>query len=82
MHNHQTQRMLNLTTLLDAYQMMVTAKTMSDTFEAKRADIHYVHATSRGHEAIQIATGMQLQSCDWLSAYYRDDSLLLSLGFT
>ena len=82
MHNPQTQRMLNLTTLLDAYQMMVTAKTMSDTFEAKQADIHYVHATSRGHEAIQIATGMQLQSCDWLSAYYRDDSLLLSLGFT
>jgi len=82
MHNPQTQRMLNLTTLLDAYQMMVTAKTMSDTFEARRVDIHYGYATSRGHEAIQIATGMQLQSCDWLSAYYRDDSLLLSLGFT
>lgn len=82
MHNPQNQRMLNLTTLLDAYQMMVTAKTMSDTFEARRDDIQYMHATSRGHEAIQIATGMQLQSCDWLSAYYRDDSLLLSLGFT
>ena len=74
--------MLNLTTLLDAYQMMVTAKTMSDTFEAQRADCRYMHATSRGHEAIQIATGMQMHSCDWLSAYYRDDSLLLSLGFT
>ena len=74
--------MLNLTTLLDAYQMMVTAKTMSDTFEAQRADCLYMHATSRGHEAIQIATGMQMQSCDWLSAYFRDDSLLLSLGFT
>lgn len=74
--------MLNLTTLLDAYQMMVTAKTMSDTYEAQRADCRYMHATSRGHEAIQIATGMQMYSCDWLSAYYRDDSLLLSLGFT
>jgi 2-oxoisovalerate dehydrogenase E1 component len=74
--------MLNLTTLLDAYQMMVTAKTMSDTFEAQRADCSYMHATSRGHEAIQIATGMQMHSCDWLSAYFRDDSLLLSLGFT
>ena len=74
--------MLNLTTLLDAYQMMVTAKTMSDTFEFQQAECRYLHATSRGHEAIQIATGMQMQSCDWLSAYYRDDSLLLSLGFS
>ena len=74
--------MLNLTTLLDAYQMMVTARTMSDTFAANRKDCHYMFATSRGHEAIQIATGLQLQSCDWLSASYRDDSLLLSLGFS
>jgi 2-oxoisovalerate dehydrogenase E1 component len=74
--------MLNLTTLLDAYQMMVTAKTMSETFEAQRSECLYVHATSRGHEAIQIATGLQMHSCDWLNAYYRDDSLLLSLGFT
>lgn len=74
--------MLNLTTLLDAYQMMVTAKTMSDTFEFQQAECRYLHATSRGHEAIQIATGMQMHSCDWLSAYYRDDSLLLSLGFS
>lgn len=74
--------MLNLTTLLDAYQMMVTARTMSDTFAANKKDCHYMFATSRGHEAIQIATGLQLQSCDWLSASYRDDSLLLSLGFS
>ncbi len=74
--------MLNLTTLLDAYQMMVTARTMSDTFAANKKDCHYMFATSRGHEAIQIATGLQLQSCDWLSAGYRDDSLLLSLGFS
>jgi hypothetical protein len=31
MHNNPPHGMLNLTTLLDAYQMMVTARTMSDT---------------------------------------------------
>lgn len=40
----------------------------------------YVHATSRGHEAVQIALGLQLLPVDFLSAYYRDDSLLLSIG--
>jgi len=82
MHNNPHHGMLNLTTLLDAYQMMVTARTMSDTFAANKKDCQYMFATSRGHEAIQIATGLQLQSCDWLSANFRDDSLLLSLGFS
>ncbi|HIP35791.1 MAG TPA: tungsten formylmethanofuran dehydrogenase, partial [Crocinitomix sp.] len=40
----------------------------------------YVHATSRGHEAIQIALGLQLKPQDWVSPYYRDDSILLSIG--
>ena len=39
-----------------------------------------MHATARGHEAIQIALGMLLTPDDWLSAYYRDDALLLSIG--
>ena len=42
----------------------------------------YVHATSRGHEAIQIALGMQLKPQDWVSPYYRDDSILLSIGMS
>jgi len=61
---------------------MVTAKAMGDTFEANRQVCKYVHSTSRGHEAIQIAAGIQLLQCDWVSPYYRDDSMLLSLGFT
>jgi 2-oxoisovalerate dehydrogenase E1 component len=40
----------------------------------------YVHATSRGHEAIQIAIGMQLTPYDFVAPYYRDDSILLSIG--
>jgi 2-oxoisovalerate dehydrogenase E1 component len=74
--------MLNRDTLLQAYRLMVTAKAMGDTYEANRTICKYVHSTSRGHEAIQIATGLQLLPSDWVSPYYRDDSLMLSIGFT
>ena len=40
----------------------------------------YVHATSRGHEAIQIALGMQLLPQDYVFPYYRDDAMLLAFG--
>ncbi|MCY7421693.1 MAG: tungsten formylmethanofuran dehydrogenase [Chitinophagaceae bacterium] len=74
--------MLNTEILVQAYSYMFSAKTMADTFEANRQICKYVHAASRGHEAIQIATGLHLLSCDFVSPYYRDDCLLLSLGFT
>ncbi|WP_409769164.1 thiamine pyrophosphate-dependent enzyme [Thermaurantimonas sp.] len=62
---------------------MATARAMSDLFEEKR-DItsKYVHATSRGHEAAQIALGMHLLPKDYLSLYYRDDSVLLTIGMS
>lgn len=50
--------------------------------ENKELTSKYVHATSRGHEAVQIALGMQLQPKDWVSPYYRDDSILLSIGMS
>jgi 2-oxoisovalerate dehydrogenase E1 component len=74
--------MLNRDTLMNAYKLMVTAKAMSETYEANRQVCKYVHSTSRGHEAIQIATGMQLLSSDWVSPYYRDDSMMIATGFT
>ena len=74
--------MLTPNRLLQAYQLMVTAKSMAETYDANRQVCKYVHSTSRGHEAIQIATGLQLLPCDWVSPYYRDDSLMLSAGFT
>jgi 2-oxoisovalerate dehydrogenase E1 component len=40
-----------------------------------------VHSVSTGHEAIQLATAFHLQRQDWVSPYYRDESLLLGLGF-
>ncbi|MCC7231360.1 MAG: tungsten formylmethanofuran dehydrogenase [Bacteroidia bacterium] len=67
--------------LLDAFRLMCTARAMSDLFEEKsQITQKYVHATSRGHEAVQLALGLQLQPQDFLSAYYRDDSILLGIG--
>ncbi|MEZ4816423.1 MAG: thiamine pyrophosphate-dependent enzyme [Flavobacteriaceae bacterium] len=40
----------------------------------------YVHATSRGHEVIQTAVGLQLKPQDYAFPYYRDDSMLLAIG--
>ncbi len=72
-----------LDTLKKAYRLMCTAKSMTELYEAnKEITAKYVHATSRGHEAIQIAMGLQLLPQDFLSAYYRDDSILLSIGLT
>jgi 2-oxoisovalerate dehydrogenase E1 component len=69
--------------LLKAYELICTTKAMSETYEAnKEICSKYVHATSRGHEAIQIAVGLQLLPQDYLSAYYRDDALLLGIGLT
>jgi 2-oxoisovalerate dehydrogenase E1 component len=68
-------------TLLEAYQLMATARAMSDIYEENaKLTSKYVHATSRGHEAIQLALGMQLKPQDWVSPYYRDDSILLGIG--
>jgi 2-oxoisovalerate dehydrogenase E1 component len=55
---------------------------MADTYESNRAVCKYVHSTSRGHEAIQLATAFQLLPCDFVSPYYRDESILLGLGFS
>lgn len=61
---------------------MCTAKAMAETYEENRQVCKYVHSTSRGHEAIQLATAFQLLPCDYVSPYYRDESMLLGLGFS
>ncbi len=67
--------------LLKAYELMATAKAMTELFEAKREITQtYVHATSRGHEAIQLACSLQLSAVDYLYPYYRDDAMLLGIG--
>ncbi len=67
--------------LLKAYNHMMLAKAMADIYEENRNICKYVHSTSRGHEAIQLATAYQLKKEDWVSPYYRDESILLGIGF-
>ncbi len=68
---------------LTAFSIMCEAKALTELYEKNAAiTSKYVHATSRGHEAIQIACGLQLKPQDFVYPYYRDDSLLLSIGIT
>ena len=73
---------MNPEILLRAYRLMYSAKVMADTYEANRQICKYVHSTSRGHEAIQLATAFHLRATDYVSPYYRDESLLLGLGYS
>ncbi|MCB9336950.1 MAG: tungsten formylmethanofuran dehydrogenase [Lewinellaceae bacterium] len=67
--------------LKEAFRLMATAKSMTEVYEENFKFVSkYVHATSRGHEAVQIALGLLLKPQDYLSLYYRDDSVLLSIG--
>ncbi len=67
--------------LKQAFQLMSTAKAMTELYEANfKLVSKYVHATSRGHEAVQLAAGMQLLPQDFAYPYYRDDSMLLAIG--
>lgn len=60
---------------------MATARSMAELYEDNfKLVSKYVHATSSGHEAIQVAMGMLLKPQDYLSAYYRDDAMLLAIG--
>lgn len=64
-----------------AFRLMAAAKGMTELYEENFKFVSkYVHATSRGHEAIQLAVGMQLHPEDYAYPYYRDDSMLLGMG--
>ncbi|AFL81271.1 pyruvate/2-oxoglutarate dehydrogenase complex, dehydrogenase component beta subunit [Aequorivita sublithincola DSM 14238] len=72
---------INKNILKKAFTTLVTAKAMTEIYEENFKTVSkYVHATSRGHEVIQIAVGMQLLPQDYVFPYYRDDSILLSIG--
>jgi len=61
---------------------MCCAKSMAETYDVNRQICKYVHSTSRGHEAIQLATAFHLKNCDYVSPYYRDESMLLGLDYS
>jgi len=67
--------------LQKAFSNLCTAKAMAELYEDNfKVVSKYVHATSRGHEAVQTALGMQLLPQDYAFPYYRDDAMLLSFG--
>ncbi|WP_309642614.1 thiamine pyrophosphate-dependent enzyme [Flavobacterium sp.] len=75
------EKTLNKIILEKAFTTMATAKAMTELYEANFKIVSkYVHATSRGHEAIQIALAMQLLPQDYAFPYYRDDAMLLGIG--
>ena len=68
-------------TLQKGFANLCTAKAMATLYEDNfKLVSKYVHATSRGHEAIQTALGMQLLPQDYAFPYYRDDAMLLAFG--
>jgi 2-oxoisovalerate dehydrogenase E1 component len=73
--------MVTINILLKAYRLMCTASAMARVYDENRSTCKYVHSTSRGHEAIQLATALHLVPADFISPYYRDDSILLGIGY-
>lgn len=66
---------------LRAFELISTARAMSSLYEANfKLVSKYVHSTSKGHEIIQIAAGLLLKPQDYAYPYYRDESMLLSIG--
>lgn len=73
---------IDVKVIKEAYRLMCTALEMTRLYE-ERKDVtsKYVHATSRGHEAVQLALALQLNPQDYVAPYYRDDSILLGIGY-
>jgi 2-oxoisovalerate dehydrogenase E1 component len=79
--HYQIEAMLDKNILKKAFLTMATAKTMAELYEDNFKIVSkYVHATSRGHEAIQIAMAMHLLPQDYAFPYYRDDAMMLGIG--
>ena len=66
--------------LLLAWKTMCTSRCMARIYDENRPVTKYVHSTSKGHEAIQLATAWHLKAMDFAYPYYRDESLLLGIG--
>ncbi|MBR9861187.1 tungsten formylmethanofuran dehydrogenase [bacterium] len=65
-----------------AFRHMSLARAMADIYDENRQITKYVHSTSKGHEAAQLAMAYHLTPIDWVAPYYRDESLLLGIGMS
>ncbi|MGQ9862976.1 MAG: alpha-ketoacid dehydrogenase subunit alpha/beta [Bacteroidia bacterium] len=77
-----TEATISTEVLLWAYERMAWVYYMAQLYDENRELCKYVHSTSRGHEAIQLAVSSFLTSEDYVYPYYRDESMLLGMGFT
>jgi 2-oxoisovalerate dehydrogenase E1 component len=70
--------------LLDTLHLMIKARTIdSKALNLLKQGKTFFHIAGAGHEAIQAALGLYLDSKkDWLFPYYRDLALVLSAGLT
>lgn len=67
--------------LMNAWRTMNTARAMAELYDQQRERSNrYVHSTSKGHEAIQIAAGLLIREYDYAAPYYRDDAFMLAIG--
>jgi len=82
MNGTRTRVEISLKVLLTAYKHMVEVREMARLYDEHRDIARIVHSTSRGHEAIQLAIGMQLLPQDYVYPYYRDESILLGIGMS
>ena len=72
---------MELQILEKAFRLMCTAKTLAEKYEEnKEVTSKYVHATSRGHEAIQLAVGLQLLPGNKYYIFGRDGAKNLAEG--
>jgi len=77
----RTKKTIKKATMRQAFFLAAQARAMATLYEDNfKVVSKYVHATSRGHEALQIALGIQLKPQDYVAPYYRDDAMLLAIG--
>lgn len=81
-----TSSIMNLTKekLLEVLHLMIKARTIDNkAMNLLRQGKTFFHIAGAGHEAIQAALGLYLDSKkDWLFPYYRDLAFILSAGIT
>ena len=70
--------------LLKALRIMLLARSIDNkAMNLLRQGRTFFHVAGSGHEAIQAAVGLSLQSKkDWFFPYYRDIALVLAIGVT